>query len=335
MATAAGSQVVGDVGGLVISTQLYLRVLMAWLETVDLLSLCTDLGSVNGSGSLSHKVPVWDPTNLEAAALSEGTAATLGDPTDSSFTITVAKQVAGVGQSDELWAIAPQDYGFAQFESKLVERASMQATDLVCTAGAAFTGGSVGGAVAMTVDLAYDAYFTYDALKPPDGQGFLALSDKQYRELFSSMRGEGNGMVLYQNPEHPIARALNLMQGYKGTLLNGLHVLNTNRVTTSGGQYKGFVFGRDSLYYKWADVTGLGAYATGPAMARQLQSEMGRVWRALQSEGLIDAAMSPPPITVLLEYDRKPGTGETILYIRLMIGVSADPAKGVLVSTST
>lgn len=335
MATAAGSQVIGDVGGLTISTQLYLRALVAWLEYVDLLSLCMDLGPVNGTGSLSHKVPVWNPSALEAAAVGEGTSITLADPADTSFTITVAKQAAAVGQSDELYVVAPAGYDFQNFEQKLIERANMQVTDLVCTAGAAFTGGSVGGAVSMTVSLLFDGYFTFDALKPPIGQAFLALSDVQYRQLETSFRSEGNGMVLWQNPDHPVAQSLNLMQGYKGTVLKGCHVINTNRVTTSGGQYKGFFFGLDSMYYKWADLSGLQQFATGPAITRPLVNELRTTWMQLQAAGIIPAGMAMPPLTILLEYNRLPLTGETVLCARLMIGVACDAAKGVLLSTST
>lgn len=336
MATSLGSQIIADVGNITISTALYLQVLVAWLESVDLLSLCVDLGNINGSGSLSHKVGVWNPSNLEASAVGEGTAITLADPADTTFTITVAKQAAAVGQTDELYVISPQGYGFEQFQPKLIERANMQATDLVCTAGAAFTGGTVGGAVNMTVSLLFDAYFTFDALKPPGGQAFCVLSDTQYRQLMGSFRAEGNGNLIH-DPNSRISQALNLMQGgYKGTVLNSCHVINTNRVTTSGGQYKGFMFGLDSMYYRWADVGGLQNFATGPTnVAPMLGAEMRSQWAMLQAQGIIMPNVAPPPITLLLEYDRRPITGETVLVCRAMFGVACDPAKGVLISSST
>lgn len=345
MATSLGSQVIGDVGNLLASPALHLQTQMAWRDRVDLLSMCADLGPVNGSGSLAHKVGVWDPNNLESGAVAEGVAATLADPADTTFTITVAKQKAAVGLSDELAIISPSGYGFDELIEQMVVRAAMQAADLICATFPSFTAGPSAGSP-MSVGLLLEGYFDFLALRCPSGQGVAVLHTTPYEQLVQSFRSEGSGDVLLRDADTAPGLTVNLMEGYKGTPLRGLHVVETNRVSTASSNYEQGIVGVPmldgrgrqvgaSLYYKWADQAILEKYAVGWLQRTAIGQGVARLWEQLQARGMIAPTVPPPAMLLMLTAGRVDLTGETALYCQWMFGVACDAAKGVRLRSAT
>lgn len=344
--TSLGSQTIGDVGSLLISPALHLQVQQKWTDTVDLISACVDLGSVNGSGSLAHKVPIMDPSALEAGAVAEGTAVTLADPADSSLTITVAKQKAGFGMTDELAIISPLGYDIETLSGLLVDRAGMQATDLVCATFPNFTAGEAAGSP-NSVGLFLANVFNFRALRPPSGQGICVLHDTQARQLIQSYRAEGQGDILTRNPDtNPAAGMVHMMQGYLGTPMRGIHVVETTRVTTASSNYEGAIIGvplagpdgrnvGGSIFYKWADQSMLGRYATGQVRLSPVGKAIAGLYAQLIAAGQIAPNMVPPAIMLMLTMGRVELTGETAVYGQFMLGCTADPAKGVRYRTAT
>lgn len=339
MATSLGSQVISDVGNILASPALHLQTQMAWTDRVDLLSLAADLGPINGSGALAHKVGVWNPTALESAAVAEGIAATLADPTDTTFTITVAKQKAAVGLSDELAIISPTGYGFDELIEQMVVRAAMQAVDLICATFPSFTAGPSAGST-MSVGLFLESYFDFNALRCPSGQGVAVMHTTPYEQLVQSFRSEGSGDLLLRDADTSPGLMVNLMEGYKGTPIRGLHVVETSRVTTASSNYEQAIVGVPmmdgrgrqvgaSLYYKWADQSGLERFATAWMQRTALGQGIARLWDQLQAAGKIAPNVPPPPVLLMLTAARVDLTGETALYCQWMFGVAVDAAKGV------
>lgn len=339
MATALGSQVIADVGGITTSTQLHLMVMLSWLARLDLISLCADLGPVNGTGSLAHKVPVWNPANLEAAPVAEGAAATLGDPADSSFTITVAKQKAAFGMSDELMVVAPEGYSFEDLVDQMVARADMQTTDLVAATFPSFTAGPSAGSM-MSVGLFLEAYFDFLALRCPSNQGVAVLHTTPFEQLVQSFRAEGSGDIFLRDSATPPGLMVHLMQGYKGTPLRGLHVVETDRVTTASSNYEQGIVGVPtmdargrmvgaSIAYKWADQAKLARYANAYVAQTNLGQGMLTLWQQMQAAGQIAPNLPPPPLPLLITAGRVDLTGETAAFLQFFLGLACDPAKGV------
>lgn len=338
MATALGSQVIGDVANLVISPALHLQTQLAWVDEVDLLSLCVDLGPVNGSGSLAHKVPIYNPTNLESAPVTEGAAVTLADVTDTALTITVAKQKAAFGMTDELMIIAPSGYSIEELAALCVERAAMQAADLIAATFPSFTAGPSAGSP-MSVGLFLEGYFDFLALRCPSNQGVAVVGTVPFEQLTQSFRSEGSGDIFLRDAATPPGMMVNLMQGYKGTPIRGMHVVETNRVTTASSNYEQAIVGvpmmrgnrnvGGSLFYKWADQAMLERYATAWVARTALGQNLVRLWQQLQAAGQIAPDVAPPPILLMLTAARVDLTGETAMFVQWLFGVACDPAKGI------
>lgn len=342
--TTLGSQTIGDVGGLLNSPALHLEVDQAWLDQVDLLSVCEDKGPVNGSGALAHKVPIWSAALLEAAAVAEGTAVTLADPADDSVTITVAKQKAGVGMTDELMLIAPSGYGPDEMAAALAARGAMQVTDLICATFPNFTAGPSAGSP-MSVALLLEGYFDFLGLRCPSGHGIVVLHLSQLEQLVQSYRAEGQGDILTKR-DNTANLLVNGMQGYKASPMNGLHLVETTRVTTASSNYEGAILGvpaptangrsrGGSIFYKWADQAPLERYATGYVGRTAFAQLYAQHWGRLQASGEIAVDMAPPPILSMMTAGRVDNTGETAIYNQFMVGCSAVPARGVRLRSST
>lgn len=342
--TAAGSQTIGEVGSLLNSPALHLEVDQAWLDEVDLLSVCEDKGPVNGSGALAAKVPIWSPAALEAAAVGEGVATTLADPADASVTITVAKQKAGVGMTDELMLVAPSGYGPDELAQALAARGAMQVTDLICATFPNFTAGPAAGSP-MSVGLLLEAYFDFLGLRCPSGQGIAVLHLTQLEQLVQSYRAEGQGDILTKrdNNAHLL---VNGMQGYKASPLAGLHIVETTRVTTASSNYEAGIVGipmpmaggrmrGGSIMYKWADQAPLERFATGYVGRTAFAQAYAQHWMRLQASGEIPMSMAPPPVLCMMTAGRIESTGETAIYNQFMIGVSAVADRGVRLRSSS
>lgn len=345
MATVLGSQVIADVGNLLSTPALHLSVQQAWVDRVDLVSACADLGPVNGSGALAHKVPVWNPANLEAAPLSEGTSVTFGDPADTTFTCTVGKQKAAVGLTDELALVAPSGYGFDELVEGLMDRGAMQLVDLIAATFPSFTSAPT-AAAAMDVGAFLAGYFAFNALRCPSGQGIAVLGTTPWQQLVQSFRSEGSGDVFLRDVESGPGQMVNLMQGYKGTPLRGMHVVETSRVTTGSGNYENGIIGMPmtdargrqvgaSIYYKWADQAPLERFAVGYMARTPLGQQILKLWQQLQAAGQIAPDMPPPPVLCMITGRRVDDTGETALYCQFMLGFACDAAKGVRLRSNT
>jgi len=231
------------------------------------------VGDVGNSGSSAKKVGIVS-TGLDAmAAVADGSPVESIALTNTSQTITVARQALYRGVTDlagQTWASVGELVSYCAED--MVGAAQLRMQTLITTAGSAFTNSVGTSGAALTVANIFSAIGVLEAQSCP-GPFLAVVSPKQLTDFQSSLRSETGALQWI-----PATAELLVIkgQGYAGNYL-GIDFFVSSKCVTSGADKLGFIISYGAIGY--ADGTPAPIMGSGGViypMGTKMYVEMGR-----------------------------------------------------------
>jgi len=231
------------------------------------------VGDVSGSGSSAKKVGIVG-TGLDAmAAVADGSPVESIALTNTSQTITVARQALYRGVTDlagQTWASVGELVSYCAED--MVGAAHLRMTTLITTAGGSFTTSVGTSGNALTVTNIFSAIAALEGQSCP-GPFLAVVSPKQLTDFQTSLRGETGALQWIPATAELLAIK---GQGYAGNYL-GIDFFVSSKCVTSGADKLGFVISYGAIGY--ADGTPAPIMGSGGViypMGTKMYVEMGR-----------------------------------------------------------
>lgn len=224
-----------------------LRVLLADQASLRRSGAITFLGSVNGSLSdtLKERYAGLDGYDAFAATAAEDTDVSSTALTDSSVSVAVARHAIRRDISDLAVLTGNGGISAERLAASMAGEYEQLFNSLVCTAIAGF-GTDVGTSGSdMTVSDFFSAMFQLELSNVP-GPYTAILHPRQLADMRESLRAEG-GAVQFADATMEMLAIKG--QGYAGSYL-GTDIYKISKVTSSGGNRNGGMFGANCLGYR-------------------------------------------------------------------------------------
>ena len=223
-----------------------IRMILADVASIRNTSAITYLGDVAGSGSdtMQLRLAGLNGTN-EMAATGEGSDASTTALTDASVTVAAARYALRRDISDlaVLTGLGNDNDPFKLAESMVAsfDAAFMAA---VATSVASFSSSVGTSGVDMSVDDFMDAIATLEIASVP-GPFWSILHARQLADLQESLRSE-SGALSYSPASAELLKIAG--PGLAGEFL-GVQIFQSSKITSSGGNRKGCMYGENALGY--------------------------------------------------------------------------------------
>lgn len=231
------------------------------------------VGDVNGSGSSAKKVGIVSTGLDPMSAVADGSAVESIALTNTSVTITVARQALYRGVTDlagQTWATVGDLVSY--LAQDMVGAAMLRAQSMICTAGAGFSTSVGTSGAALTVTNIFSAIAALESQSCP-GPFLAVVSPKQLSDFQSSLRSETGALQWIPATAELLAIK---GQGYAGSYL-GIDFFVSSKCVTSGSDKLGFVISYGAIGY--ADGTPAPIMGSGGVvypMGTKMYVEMGR-----------------------------------------------------------
>jgi len=223
-----------------------IRMILADVASIRNTSAITYLGDVAGTGSdtLQLRLAGLNGTN-EMAATAEGADASTTAMTDASVTISAARYalrrdisdlavLSGLGNDIDPFKLA--ESMVASFDAAFMSS--------VATAVASFSSSAGSSGVDASVDDFMDSVATLEIASVP-GPYWAILHPRQLADLQESLRSE-SGALSYSPASAELLKIAG--PGLAGEFL-GVQIFQSSKITSSGGNRKGAMFGEGALGY--------------------------------------------------------------------------------------
>ncbi len=222
----------------------------------------TNLGSINGRGTDTLRIPYYQIDALSATA-AENTAVANSPLVDSSFTLSVVRHAIAREVSDlvQMTARLPGDADLVGLARLMVGGVNQAFMDSLAATIQGFTAVAGSTGVNLSVDDWYSAVATLE-IASNDGPFFAVLHPRQWADLQSSIRAESG--VVEMRPDHADAVGIK-GQGYVGSFL-GVDVYQSSRIdaVAAGADRNGAMWSAGAL----AMATGTPVVPPGAIMSQ-------------------------------------------------------------------
>jgi len=251
---------------LFIAAQLNQAIHQNLVDATDLRNLCTGFGDVFATGSLASKISkvTWDDA-MAAANADEVTAPSATDLTNSSVTLTAARQVLRRDITDLYSLAGGNRLGIDAFAAQMSMAAQLRFTDMIT---ALFTNiATVEGDTGtnLTVDDVLAGQYALIQNRVP-GPHYAVLAPIQLTDFLDSLRGEG-GSVQFDTDTNQMQQMQQAGFGRWGNW-HGIEFWSCDSVVTNGADKEGAMFGAGAFGYvegvplNVRNVAGPGSFAS-------------------------------------------------------------------------
>lgn len=219
------------------------------VDRTDLRSLCTNWGSVNGTGSLASKIARGSYSDaMGAANTDEVTAVANTAFTNSTVSITVARQALRRQVGDIYELVGGPRPSIEAYAEDMARAASLRFTDMVCALFSGLSTGKGTTTVDLSVDDISDAQYALIQARA-GGKVSCVLAPIQLTDFLESLRGEGGAAEYSAATEAMLGFPTdNVGYGLHGSW-RGIDFWSCDSVATSGSDKIGAMFTPDAFAY--------------------------------------------------------------------------------------
>lgn len=283
------------------------------VDRSDLRSLCINMGSVAGTGSIASKVAkaAFDDA-MGAANTDETTAVANVDLGTATISITVARQALKRYVTDPYALVGGPAPQIQRFADDMGAAASLRFTDMVCALFTNLATSKGTSGADLTVDDISDALYALIQNRAP-GKPTAVLAPIQLTDFLESLRGEGGSSEFNPATEQMLsANASNSGYGLHGSW-RGIDFMSCDSVNTSGSDKVGALF-----------VPGCYAYMEGIPADVLAHAAPGSY-----------SALAPNGSPIFVEFERLAAEAATLCVGNYYVGVSElEDLRGVKLVTS-